>query len=77
MSTAALPRVKAVVARHRGAVPLVAGQRAVAECRRAGADERGDITAPPRHPPMVNRLAEGFDGRLTAFLPSAGARPGP
>ncbi|WP_237527863.1 hypothetical protein [Streptomyces sp. SID2119] len=30
MSTAALPRVKAVVARHRGAVPLVAGQRAVA-----------------------------------------------
>lgn len=51
---------------------LATGEPVFVECRRAGADERGDITAPLRYPPTVNWLAEGFDGRLTAFLPSAG-----
>ncbi|MFI7235790.1 hypothetical protein [Streptomyces cyaneofuscatus] len=51
---------------------LATGEQVFVECRRAGADERGDITAPLRYPRTVNWLAEGFDGRLTAFLPSTG-----
>lgn len=50
---------------------LATGEPVFVECRRANADERGDTTAPLRYPRTVSWLAEGFDGRLTAFLPSA------
>lgn len=51
---------------------LATGEPVLVDCRRAGVDERADITAPLRYPQTTNWLAEGFDGRLTAFQPSAG-----
>ncbi|MFF2140474.1 hypothetical protein [Streptomyces sp. NPDC058193] len=41
------------------------------DCGRAAADEKLDAAAASRYPRTVNWLTEGFDGRLTAFLPSA------
>ncbi|MEV6265144.1 hypothetical protein AB0M42_30970 [Streptomyces sp. NPDC051784] len=67
---------------HRAAVALEAlaaarahqlesGTPVFVDCRTAGADEKRDGAPASRYPRTVNWLTEGFDGRLSAFLPSA------
>lgn len=41
------------------------------DCHRAQEDPRSGVTACRRYPAPVNWLSAGFDGRLTAFLPTA------
>ncbi|MGW6716733.1 hypothetical protein ACWF9X_04950 [Streptomyces globisporus] len=48
------------------------GEPVFVDCRRAGADEGADAATVLRYPHTAHWLVEGFDGRLSAFLPSAG-----
>ncbi|MEU3007085.1 hypothetical protein [Streptomyces sp. NPDC007020] len=48
------------------------GEPVFVDCRRAGADASADAATVVRYPCTTRWLTEGFDGRLSAFLPSAG-----
>ncbi|MFB4421202.1 hypothetical protein C5F59_008905 [Streptomyces sp. QL37] len=50
---------------------LESGTPVFVDCRRAAADEKLDAGSASRYPRTKHWLTEGFDGRLTAFLPSA------
>ncbi|MGW1406641.1 hypothetical protein [Streptomyces sp. NPDC002403] len=50
---------------------LESGTPVFVDCHRAGADGRTGTAPQPRYPYPAHWLTEGFDGRLTAFLPSA------
>ncbi|RPK63909.1 MULTISPECIES: hypothetical protein [unclassified Streptomyces] len=50
---------------------LESGTPVFVDCHRAGADARPDGASQPRYPHPAHWLTEGFDGRLSAFLPSA------
>ncbi|MEV6165820.1 hypothetical protein AB0L71_28675 [Streptomyces sp. NPDC052052] len=47
------------------------GSPVFVDCRRAGADERLGTASTLRYPQTTHWLTEGFDGRLSAFQPSA------
>lgn len=53
------------------AYQLESGTPVFVDCRRAAADEKLDAGSASRYPRTKHWLTEGFDGRLTAFLPSA------
>lgn len=53
------------------AYQLESGLPVFADCRRAGAHETLGAAAASRYPRTADWLTEGFDGRLSAFLPSA------
>ncbi|MGP3632235.1 hypothetical protein ACTU45_02475 [Streptomyces sp. 24-1644] len=50
---------------------LESGVPVFVDCRRAAADEKLGAASASRYPRTANWLTEGFDGRLSAFLPSA------
>ncbi|MPY41242.1 hypothetical protein FNH04_15380 [Streptomyces phyllanthi] len=53
------------------ALQLETGEPVYVDCYRAKADVRLGAASCLRHPAPVNWLVAGFDGRLTAFLPTA------
>lgn len=59
MSTAALPRVTVVVAKHRGAVPLVAAQRAVAIGMICSEEDGKEVRSGPDGACVVGAHAQG------------------
>ncbi|WP_405717428.1 hypothetical protein [Streptomyces sp. NBC_00046] len=54
-----------------GELERESGTPVFVDCQRAGADGRSGTAAQPRYPHPAHWLTEGFDGRLSAFLPSA------
>ncbi|MGW0958345.1 hypothetical protein ACWD4K_04735 [Streptomyces gelaticus] len=53
------------------AYQLESGAPVFVDCHRAGAGQGPGAAPQPRYPDPAHWLTEGFDGRLTAFLPSA------